>query len=147
MLPALARRGLCASGAPVMPRPPGLLQIAMARSPAAMIATLGGRGLCHDRDARWPRPMPCPRVSLVDACAMVGGFSAAQAYAMIATLVGRGLRPCSGKCFPLWHGVAWVRPLVASEHAFGIVFGKKCVRQVVFGKCCVWRVLRLRSLA
>ena len=112
-----------------------------------MIATLGGRGLCHDRDARWPRPMPCPRVSLIDACAMVGGFSAAQAYAMIATLVGRGLRPCSGKCFPLWHGVAWVRPLVASEHAFGIVFGKKCVRQVVFGKCCVRRVLRLRSLA
>ena len=96
---------------------------------------------------RMSRPMPCPRVSLIDACAMVGGFSAAQAYAMIATLVGRGLRPCSGKCFPLWHGVAWVRPLVASERAFGIVFGKKCVRQVVFGKCCVRRVLRLRSLA
>ena len=97
----------------------------------AMIATLAGRGLCHARGSRWLTPV----------------FSAAQAYAMIATLVGRGLRPCSGKCFPLWHGVAWVRPLVASEHAFGIVFGKKCVRQVVFGKCCVRRVLRLRSLA
>ena len=89
-----------------------------------MIATLAGQGLCHARGSRWVTPVPW------------SGDLAQLRHAMIATLVGRGLRPCSGKCFPLWHGVAWVRPLVASEHAFGIVFGKKCARQVVFGVFC-----------